>query len=128
MFLDTSIIIDILTYKSTSEQFKKIFSFIKDESLYISVIQLAELSYWCFKNKVDVHKRIRQIKKMVTLIPLDETICLHGSKIKHAARKQGNKKFSLMDGLILASATLMDEKLLTKDTDFTKSSQAIVIS
>ncbi|MBS3802527.1 MAG: PIN domain-containing protein [Candidatus Thermoplasmatota archaeon] len=127
MFIDTSIIIDILTHKQSSDQFKKIFSFIKDEPLYISVIQLGELSDWCFKNNVEVNKCLPKIKKMVSIILLDETICLHGSKLKHTARKQGNKKFSLIDGLILASATSVDEKLLTKDTDFINSSQAIVL-
>lgn len=128
MFLDTSIIIDILTHKKNSDQFKTIFSRIKDEPLYISIIQLGELSDWCYKNNVEVNKKIQQIKKMVTIIPLDETICLHGSKIKHIARKKGNKKFSLIDGLILASANSVDENLLTKDTDFSNCSQAIVLS
>lgn len=128
MFLDTSIIIDILIHKKTSDQFKKIFSLIKEEPLYISVIQLGELSDWCYKNNVDVNKSIYQIKKMITIIPLDETICLHGSKLKHTVRKKGNNKFSLIDGLILASANSVDEKLLTKDTDFSHCSQAIVLS
>jgi predicted nucleic acid-binding protein len=128
MFLDTSVIIDILTVQSTSDQFKKIFSLIKDEQLYISVIQLGELSDWCYKNNVEVSNQITQIKKIVTIIPLDESICLHGSKLKHTHRTQGNKKFSLVDGLILASATSVDEKLLTKDTDFSNSSQAILLS
>lgn len=128
MFIDTSIIIDILTVQSTSDQFKKIFSLIKDEPLYMSVIQLGELSDWCFKNNVEVNNRITQIKKIVTIIPLDESICLHGSKLKHAHRTQGNKKFSLIDGFILASAISVDENLLTKDIDFNNCSQAIVLS
>jgi len=128
MFLDTSIIIDILTHNQDSDQFKKIFSLIKDEPLYISIIQLGELSDWCYKNKVEVDNQIHQIKKMVTIIFLDETICVQGSKLKHTARKQGNKKFSLIDGLILASANSVEEKLLTKDTDFSNCSQAMVLS
>jgi predicted nucleic acid-binding protein len=128
MFLDTSIIIDIITHKKNSDPFKTIFSLIKDEPLYISIIQLGELSDWCYKNNVEVNKKIQQIKKMVTIISLDETIILQGSKIKHIARKKKNKKFSLIDGLILASANSVDENLLTKDTDFSNCSQAIVLS
>lgn len=128
MFLDTSIIIDILTHNQDSDQFKTIFSLIKDEPLYISIIQLGELSDWCYKNNVEVDNRIHQIKKMVTIIFLDETICVRGSKLKYNARKQGNKKFSLIDGLILAGANSVEEKLLTKDTDFSNCSQAMVLS
>ena len=118
MFLDTTILIDIFVYKDDSKEFQRIFECVKDEILYISVIQIGEISDWCLKNDLSALEFILRIKKIVNVVPLTEKICLDGSKMKFQIRKMGTSKFGLVDGIILASARSMDEDLLTKDNDF----------
>jgi predicted nucleic acid-binding protein len=127
MFLDTSIIIEIFRNKENTEAFQKIYKLIKDENLFISVIQIGEISDWCLKNDIDPTERISQLKRIVNIVPLSEKICLKGSKAKYRYRKEGITNFSLIDGIILASAQLINQNLLTKDTDFEKAKDAIVV-
>ena len=118
MFLDTSIIIEIFRQEKKSKTFKQIFEIIKDKTLYMSVIQIGEISDWCLKNKINPEKRILRLKEILNIIPLDEKICLSGSRYKFNKRKKGTKKFSLIDGIILASAKSINQNLLTRDKDF----------
>lgn len=118
MFLDTSIIIEIFRQEKKSKTFKQIFEIIKDKTLYMSVIQIGEISDWCLKNKINPEKRILRLKEILNIIPLDEKICLSGSRYKFNNRKKGTKKFSLIDGIILASAKSINQNLLTRDKDF----------
>jgi len=127
MFLDTTIIIELLQGDKRSKRIEKILALIKDEPLFVSVIQLGELSDWCISAKIDPLKPISQIKDIANIIPINEKIASEGAEIKHEMRKSSIKKFSLMDGLILASARSINQNLLTSDTDFRKAKDAIVI-
>jgi predicted nucleic acid-binding protein len=127
MFLDTSVIIEIFRNKKGQETFEKIYKHIKDEPLFIFMLQIGEISDWCLNNKINPSDRITKLKDIINIIPLNEKICLEGSEIKYEMRKSGKSKFSLMDGLILASARSINQKLLTTDSDFKKVEDAIVI-
>ena len=127
MFLDTSIIIEIFQSKKKSETFEEIYELIKDEPIFISVIQMGEISDWCLKNNINPEKRIFKLKQILNVVPLSEKICLEGSKIKYNIRKKGTKKFSLIDGIILSSARSINQKLLTMDKDFRKINDTIVL-
>jgi len=127
MFLDTSVIIEIFRNEKSSQIFKKIFKLIKNKSLFISTIQIGEISDWCLINDVDPIKRVSNLKEIINFVPLDEDICINGSKIKFRNRKKGNKKFSLIDGIILASARSINQTLITLDNDFKKINDVIVL-
>jgi predicted nucleic acid-binding protein len=127
MFLDTSIIIEILRSVKKSRRFEDIFDLIEDEILFISMIQLSEISDWCLSNNIEPENRIKKIKNIVNVIPLTEEICLEGSRLKHEMRKKGISKFSLIDGLIIASARMVNQNLLTTDSDFRKITEAIIV-
>ena len=127
MFLDTSIIIEIFRSKKNSETFEEIFKLIKDNPIFISVIQIGEISDWCLKNNINPEKRISKLKLILNVVPLNEKICLDGPKIKYNVRKKGIKKFSLIDGIILSSAISINQKLLTTDKDFVNIKDAIVL-
>lgn len=127
MFLDTTIIIEILRNEKQSKTFEEIFNLIKDEPIFISIIQIGEISDWCHKNNINPKERITKIKQITNTVPLNEKICLNGSKIKHQKRKKGNKKFSLIDGIILSSARSINQKLLTMDKDFRKTKDVIIL-
>lgn len=118
MFVDTSILIEILHYKVESDEFQEIYRHIKDVDLFISVIQLGEISDWSLKNSISPLDFLIKIKRVVNIVPLTEELSMEGSKLKYQFRQNGSQKFGLVDGIILASARLMDETLLTKDNDF----------
>lgn len=118
MFTDTSVLIEIFASKPTSRIFRDIYERIEDEDIFISVIQLGEISDWCFRNRVNREKIISELREIVAIMELDEDIVLDASKLKYERRNDGIDKFGLVDGIILASSRLLGEKLMTYDTDF----------
>ncbi len=118
MLIDTSAIIEILKHPAASDKFKLIEANIGSEHLYVLVIQLAELSDWCISNRFSVRETIEAVKKFASIISLDEEICLEGSRVKAERRKKGYPNFGLIDGLTLAAARTIGERLLTFDQDF----------
>ena len=127
MFLDSSIIIDIFRYDEESKGFQKIFELIRDEPLFISIFQIGEISDWSLQNKIDPAEPLHFLKKTMNIIPLSEEICLEASKIKYEMRKKGQKKFGLADGIILASAISIHQTLLSKDNDFNKAKDVVIL-
>jgi predicted nucleic acid-binding protein len=127
MFLDTSIIIELFRSDSSSPGFVRIYEHVKGEPLFMSVIQVGELSDWCLKNNVRPEDMLGQLKKIVGAIPLNEKLCLEGSRIKSEMRAKGSKSFSLMDGLILASARSVNQTLLTLDRDFANAEGVVLL-
>ncbi len=128
MLIDTSTIIEILRHPKTSDRFRLIKEHIKSEELYVLVIQLAELSDWCIENRAPPMERVETVKKLANIILLDEDICLEGSKIKRSRRKSGHMDFDLMDGLVLAAARSVGEKLLTFDRDFEDEKDCVILT
>jgi predicted nucleic acid-binding protein len=127
MFLDTSVIIEIFRNDKNSKKFQDLYMYIKDEPLFISTIQIGELADWCLKNNIDPEKRITKLKQILNVIPLNEKICYDAAQLKYTMRKKGVSKFGLLDGIVLASARSINQRLLTTDTDFRTLSDAIVI-
>ncbi len=127
MFLDTSVIVDIFKFDEESKNFQKIFELIKDESLFISIFQIGEVSDWSLENKIDPAGPLEFLKKTMNIIPLSEEICLEASKIKYYMRKKGQKKFGLADGIVLASARSINQTLLSRDSDFRNAKDVIFL-
>ena len=127
MFLDTSIIIELFRSDKNGKKFNAIYEVIEDETLFISIFQFAEISDWCLKNNIDPAEPPRYLKDLVNVIHLNEDICIEASRIKYNMRKKGMKKFSLADGIVLASARSIDQTVLTKDKDFQKLKDTIII-
>ena len=127
MLLDTSAIIEVLRHPRTSKEFRLIQKHIGDEDLYVLVVQLAELSDWCIVNNVPARERIEEVKNLANIIPLDEDIFLEGSRIKNERRKKGFASFGLLDGLLLAAARSVGERVLTFDLDFAEEEDCLVL-
>jgi predicted nucleic acid-binding protein len=126
MFLDTSVIIDIFRFGPEDDRFRPIYEHIGDEPLYMSVIQVGEISDVCLRSGVDPGGTLSLIREFVNVVPLSEELCLEGSAIEHEMRRKGNDRFSLVDGLILASARSVGQRLLTGDGDFEGVEDAVV--
>jgi len=86
LLVDTSAIIEVLRHPKTSKEFRAIQKQIGEEELYVLIVQLAELSDWCIANKAPVKERIEELKKLANIIPLDEDICLEGSRMSNARK------------------------------------------
>lgn len=127
MFLDTSVIIKLFINESTSKRFQTIFEHIENEAAFISMVQVAELADWCCANDVDPARALAMVRDIVELVPVDEPILLAAARLKHEMRKSGATKFSLIDGLILASARALNEPLLTFDADFRMAEDVVVL-
>lgn len=127
MLVDTSTIIEILRNPKTSDRFKLISEQMRGEELYLLVVQLGELSDWCIENHVSPRERVDAVKKIANIVPLDEEMCLEGSKLKADRRRSGHRNFGLLDGLVLAAARSLGEKLLTFDNDFSGEKDCVVL-
>ena len=127
MFLDTNIIIEIFRARRNSSRFKEIYKHIQDEQLFISIFQLGEMSDWSLANNIEPLEPVKALKELVNIVPLTEDICLDASNIKFEMRGKGVNKFSLADGIIIATARHIKQQLLTTDKDFRKAKDAILI-
>ena len=127
MLLDTSAIIEVLRHPRTSKEFRLVQKHIGEEELYVLVVQLAELSDWCIANNVPVRERIEEVKSLANIIPLDEDICLEGSRLKNERRRKGFGSFGLLDGLLLAAARSVGERVLTFDRDFAEEEDCLLL-
>ena len=127
MLLDTSVIIEILRHPKSSQEFRSIQKHIGAEEVYVLIAELAELSDWCILNNAPVRERVEQVKRLANVIPLDEEICLEGSRLKNERRKKGFGNFGLLDGLVLAAARSVGERVLTLDRDFEGEEHCILI-
>ena len=61
------------------------------------------------------------------MMPLSGERCIEAAGIKAKMRKGCAAKFSLVDGIVLASARSIGQTLLTKDGDFLMAKDAIVM-
>ena len=128
MFLDTSIIIELFTSEGSAEIVEEIFAHIETEPAYISLIQLGEISDWCLRNDIQPLETITALKEVMEIVPLSEDIILNGSRIKFERRREGQRNFSLIDGIILASARTINQHLLTLDSDFQELGDVLLLS
>lgn len=116
MFLDTTILVDIA--RGDNKVLNHVKKIAEKENFLLSVVQIGELADWCHANKLDAIKVVNDIKRIAAVANITEDICLKGSEIKQKQRKAGIENFSLIDGIIFASAMNFGEALLTKDRDF----------
>jgi predicted nucleic acid-binding protein len=128
MLLDTSAIVEIFRSPAGSARFEKITTEIGDEEVYVSMVQLSEIADWATRRKAPPEERIEAVKEMARLVPLDELICLDAAAIKHRRRKAGYDDFSLMDGIVLATARSIGQRVLTVDGDFAGENDCVVIA
>ncbi len=127
MLLDTGVIIEVFRSPQDSKHFRAILRAIGNEQIFISIIQLAEVADWAHRNQLPIKERVAAIKDFARLVPLEEQICIEASEIKSRRRETGYSDFSLIDGIILASARLIGHRLLTFDGDFAGESDCVLL-
>jgi predicted nucleic acid-binding protein len=128
VLLDTSVMIEIFRNSSGSARFDRIMAEIGDEEVYISTVQLAEIADWATRNGAPPEERADAVKELARMVPLGERICLDAAAIKQRRRKAGHDDFGLIDGIILATARSIGQRVLTLDVDFEGEADCLVIS
>jgi predicted nucleic acid-binding protein len=127
MFLDTSTLIEIFTQDKESVSYSRIIQNISGEEIFVSQIQLGEVADWCVRYRIPVMERLTAIRKFAQIVPLDDEIFERAALIKRARRKAGHSDFGLLDGIILASARAIGQRLLTFDFHYQGEKDCIVL-
>lgn len=127
MLLDSGVIIEVFRNPQNSKHFRAILRAIGDEETFVSIIQLAEVADWAQRNQLPVKERVAAIKDFARIVPLEEQICVDASEIKRRRRQIGYSNFSILDGIILATARLIGQRLLTFDGDFASESDCVIL-
>jgi predicted nucleic acid-binding protein len=83
---------------------------------------------WAERNKAPPEDRIDAVKELARIVPLDERICLDAAEIKRKRRKAGYASFDLIDGIILATARSLGQRVLTFDSDFAGEDDCILMA
>ncbi len=111
-----------------SSRLNNILSKIGDEEVYVCAVQLAEIADWAIRNKVPPLDRVALVKELARIVPLDEQICLDAATIMFQRRKAGQNDFGLIDGIVLAGARSLRQRLLTFDRDFAGEDDCLILS
>ncbi len=127
MLLDSGVIIEVFRSPQDSKHFRAILRATGDEETFVSIIQLAEVAEWAQRNQLPVKERVASIKDFARIVPLEEQICIDASEIKRRRREMGYSDFSLTDGIILATARLIGQRLLTFDGDFAGETDCVLL-
>lgn len=119
MLVDTSILVELLGRPATDTTVRRIVDAVRDEILFASPIQLGEIADAARAARRDVASAVQQARELVELIPLEAEIAVEGSNLKAQARKSKvGRDFSLIDGIILASARAKGQRVLTLDAEY----------
>jgi predicted nucleic acid-binding protein len=116
MLLDTSAWVEFFM---NTEKRETVWNTLKTKECFTSLITLAELSNWCWKNnlKDQIEPYIEGIKTNSRVLGLDEEILLNAGKLNYE-RKKIVKGWGLADSLLLSTAQVYGLGILTKDFDF----------
>ena len=110
--------VEIFRNPAGSARFREIAAEIVDEDVYVSMVQLAEVADWAVRNETPPEERVNAVKELARIVPLDERICLDAAAIKRLRRGAGRGDFGLVDGIVLATARSIGQRVLTLDEDF----------
>ncbi len=128
MFADTSVVIELLRGSADDPLVKQIESSLGSGLVLASPIQIGEIADHARKNKESPQGAAELAIQVLELVPLTPEIALAASEIKAEARTRAKANdFSLIDGVILASARSKGQTLLTLDKGFLGFPDVIVL-
>jgi tRNA(fMet)-specific endonuclease VapC len=117
-FLDTSICVDVLRTNGAQKSFELFESFGGENTGYISVITVAELSAGAsLSPRHDAVSKTEELLAHVQIVELTETIAMEGGKM-YATLSKAGKKIEFNDCLIAATAySLGTREIVTRNCD-----------
>jgi predicted nucleic acid-binding protein len=122
------VLVEIFRSPQRSARYEKIMSKIGDSETFISIVQIAEIADWAIRNKAPPSDRIARVKQVARIVVMDDEICLRAATIKSKRRKAGYSDFSIVDGIVLATARSMNQRLLTFDRNYTGEDDCLILS
>ena len=123
MLIDTSAWVEFLL---GSRKGNRVRERINSEACYSSIVTIAELSNWVQRENQETERIIDAVKELSAVIGLDEDIAVLAGKLNFN-RKKENRKWGMMDSMILATAEMYDMEILTCDDDFSDVSKVTVL-
>lgn len=117
-FLDTSICVDVLRTNGAERSVELFESFSGENSGFISVITVAELSAGSSLSQLrNARQKTEELLEYLTIIELSEPIALEGGKIFADLSKTG-RKIEFNDCLIAATARCLGmNQIITRNCD-----------
>jgi len=115
MFLDTNVLISILSHTPDKLLLEKVDPYIRKQEAYISDIVLIEFLSWpkfSEFDKLDVHKIFVALRNIFKVVRIKKSII-----IKTAEIRRKYKKVKLPDAVIAATAISYGMELLTFNTE-----------
>lgn len=112
--IDTSAWVE---YFAGSPKGIKISKLIEEGRIATSIIAIAELAYVFERKEISFEKQLNFIQSRATFVPITVETALQAAHFKKQLR-QKKEKFSLADGIHLATAVQQNATLITTDTDF----------
>lgn len=100
-----------------SEKGEKVECILKFTECFTSIVSIAEIIEWCFKNNRDYQDRINRIKTLSKIINLNEEIVELAGKFNFLNKKK-IKGRGMLDSLIYSTALIYNLKVLTGDRHF----------
>jgi predicted nucleic acid-binding protein len=105
---------------------KRVKELVQHKKIATSIIAVAEVAYAFEVRDTDFSENLRFMQSFSAILPLDIAICLRAALLKKQHRLR-QKKFSLADGLHLATALKEKAVLLTTDADFEDAKDVMII-
>lgn len=121
--LDSSVWVE---YLRGTEKGIKVKNFVEKGGVGVSIIGIAELADKFEREKMNFNRHFMFIRNMSNIIPLSIHIAFHAARIKNQMRPN-NPKFSLADGIHLATAFQENATLITADKDFSGAKNVMII-
>jgi predicted nucleic acid-binding protein len=98
---------------------KKVLKAIQENRCFTSILSLAEIVDWCFKNdlKEKAKQYIEIVEKASTILNITKEIAILAGEMNQEREKKV-KGWGMIDSIILATATFYNLKILTGNSHF----------
>ncbi len=123
MLLDTYAWIEYFIGYEKGRIVKKI---IRERECFTSAISLAEISYWLAKYNHNQEKFLSSVKKLSTMISLDNDLLEAAGRISYQKKKK-IKDFGMIDAIILATSRAYSLPVVTGDKHFSEEEGTILL-
>lgn len=128
MLLDTTILVELLSRPAASPLVRRILKSIGDDVLFASAIQLGELADVARQSRKDADEVVRRAADIVQVVDVDADIAIEASRLKAQARRRRHvRDFALVDGVVLATARSLGQRVLTLDHEFAGFEDAVIL-
>jgi len=123
MLLDTYALVEFFKGTGKGKQVEKI---IKTETAYASIVSVAEIAEWCFKNDLEPEKYLDAINSSIIVLNFNETVMLLAGQINFENKKK-IKNWGMIDSLIYSTGIFYKLKIVTGDNHFKNLPNTLII-